>query len=105
MKSVCLVFLAVIAGCGHVETVDAKKAAASAQLDEYYPLSVGNCWTYTTSFQNQAQPDLKVCIVPSGSQPPALRRGRAARRQGPLPPEGASGGRPEMDERGGRAYR
>jgi hypothetical protein len=63
MKSVYPVLLIVIAGCSHVETVDTKKAVAAAQLEEYYPLSVGNCWTYSTSFQNQAQPDLKVCIV------------------------------------------
>lgn len=63
MKSVYPVLLIVIAGCTHVETVDTNKAVAAAQLKEYYPLSVGNCWTYATSFQNQAQPDLKVCIV------------------------------------------
>jgi hypothetical protein len=62
MKSVYPVLLMIIAGCGHVETVDTKKAV-TAQLDEYYPLSVGSCWTYATSFQSQAQPDLKVCIV------------------------------------------
>jgi hypothetical protein len=63
MKSVYPVLLIVIAGCSHVETVDTNKAVAAAQLEEFYPLSVGNCWTYSTSFQNQAQPDLKVCIV------------------------------------------
>jgi hypothetical protein len=63
MKSVCLILLAVIAGCSHVDTVDTNKAVAAAQLQEYYPLSVGNCWTYATWFQDQAQPDLKVCIV------------------------------------------
>ena len=62
MKSVYPVLLMVIAGCSHVEIADTKKAA-TAQLEEYYPLSVGNCWTYATSFQNQSQPDLKVCIV------------------------------------------
>lgn len=62
MKSILPVLLMVMAGCSHVETVDTKKAAG-AQLVEYYPLSVGSCWTYATSFQNQAQPDLKVCIV------------------------------------------
>jgi hypothetical protein len=63
MKSVCLILLTVIAGCSHVDTADTGKAVAAAQLEEYYPLSVGNCWTYATWFQNQAQPDLKVCIV------------------------------------------
>lgn len=63
MRSIYLVLLMVVAGCAHVETVDTKKAVASARLEEYYPLSVGNCWTYATSFQKQAQPDLKVCIV------------------------------------------
>jgi len=62
MKSVYPVLLMILAGCSHVETVDTKKTS-TAQLEEYYPLSVGNCWTYTTSFQNQSQPDLKVCIV------------------------------------------
>lgn len=62
MKSICAFLLMIVAGCSHVETVDTKKAA-TARLEEYYPLAVGNCWTYQTSFQNQAQPDLKVCIV------------------------------------------
>jgi hypothetical protein len=62
MKSTYFLLLMVIAGCSHVETVDTTRTA-TAQLEEYYPLKVGNCWTYGTSFQNQAQPDLKVCIV------------------------------------------
>jgi hypothetical protein len=62
MKAFFPVLLMVVAACSHVETVDTKKAA-DAQLEEYYPLSVGSCWTYATSFQSQAQPDLKVCIV------------------------------------------
>jgi hypothetical protein len=32
-------------------------------LAAYYPLAVGNCWTYATSFQGQPQADMRVCIV------------------------------------------
>jgi hypothetical protein len=63
MKSFCLVSLLLVAGCSHVETAGSGKASAAARLEEYYPLAVGNCWTYATSFQGQTQPDLKVCIV------------------------------------------
>lgn len=63
MKSICLASLLLVTGCSHVETADTTRAAASAPLEAYYPLVVGSCWTYATSFQGQAQPDLKVCIV------------------------------------------
>jgi hypothetical protein len=63
MKSFCLAFLLFVAGCSHVDTAGTGKAAASARLEDYYPLAVGSCWTYATAFQGQAQPDLKVCIV------------------------------------------
>ncbi len=62
MKSIFLVFLLMITGCSHVETAGTR-AAASARLEDYYPLAVGSCWIYATSFQGQTQPDLKVCIV------------------------------------------
>ena len=63
MKSFCLASLLFVAGCSHVDTAGTGKAAASARLEDYYPLAVGSCWTYATTFQGQAQPDLKVCIV------------------------------------------
>lgn len=60
----CLVLLLanISASCGHTDVVRSD-GAAPVRPDDYYPLAVGNCWTYTTSFQGQAQPDLKVCIV------------------------------------------
>jgi hypothetical protein len=63
MRSFCLAFLLFVVGCSHVDTAGTGKAAASARLEDYYPLAVGSCWIYATAFQGQAQPDLKVCIV------------------------------------------
>ena len=63
MKHTCKsLFLVVFltAGCAHVDTPE---TGPSRQVEDYYPLAVGNCWTYTASFQGQQQPDLKVCIV------------------------------------------
>ena len=50
------------AGCAHVEA-SGTHAGPAHDLQEYYPLQVGNCWTYVTSFQGQPQADLKTCIV------------------------------------------
>jgi hypothetical protein len=47
-------------GCAHV---DPTETGQSRRIEDYYPLAVGNCWSYTASFQGQQQPDLKVCIV------------------------------------------
>lgn len=46
--------------CAHMDT---KKSDQSLRIEAYYPLALGNCWTFAASFQGQPQPDLKVCIV------------------------------------------
>ncbi len=48
------------AGCAHVTPAGGKTGAAA---QEYYPLDVGNRWTYATTFQGQPQADLTVSIV------------------------------------------
>jgi hypothetical protein len=66
MKAISLTLILVgvltAASCAHTAgtatgSTDAKRA------QDFFPLAVGNCWTYETSFQGQAQPELKVCIV------------------------------------------
>lgn len=48
-------------GCAHVESGGSTRQAAHP-LEDYYPLAVGNCWTYATSFHGQPQADLTICI-------------------------------------------
>ncbi len=53
-------------GCAHVDGQVAGKAdgeTARYKLEKYFPLAVGNSWTYQTSFQDQSQPDLTVEIT------------------------------------------
>jgi hypothetical protein len=47
-------------GCAHVAP---GTGAVSADVRSYYPLGVGNGWTYATTFQGQPQADLSVSIV------------------------------------------
>jgi hypothetical protein len=53
-------------GCAHVgdkATGDGDGETARHKLEKYFPLAVGNSWTYQTSFQDQSQPDLTVEIT------------------------------------------
>jgi hypothetical protein len=54
--SFCLILLS---NCAHLSENTANQPE---DLDSYFPLKIGNCWTYTTWYQTQAQADLKVCI-------------------------------------------
>ena len=56
-----VIFAFVISGCAHVD--ENKKSSAVGSVAEYYPLAVGNSWTYTTTFLEQDQADLVVSIV------------------------------------------
>ncbi len=45
-------------GCAHIGGRGAEKddgETARYKLEKYFPLAVGNSWTYQTSFQDQAQ--------------------------------------------------
>ena len=53
-------------GCAHIGGRGAEKddgETARYKLEKYFPLAVGNSWTYQTSFQDQAQSDLVVTII------------------------------------------
>ncbi len=59
----CLLFGAIwFGGCAH-STGGQGAAGGAVDLATYMPLAVGNQWTYATSFQGQAQPDLTVKIA------------------------------------------
>ncbi len=52
------------AGCAHLAGTGGRAGDSRvAPLDVFFPLAVGNSWTYQTFFQGQAQPDLVVTIV------------------------------------------
>ncbi len=51
-------------GCAHLAGTEGGHAdTATAPLEAFLPLAVGNSWSYQTFFQGQAQPDLVVTIV------------------------------------------
>jgi len=50
-----------LASCAANSALLVEKRARQAA--DYYPLRTGTCWSYTTSFQGQKQPDLNVCLI------------------------------------------
>ncbi|MBW1811055.1 MAG: hypothetical protein JRJ19_00140 [Deltaproteobacteria bacterium] len=53
-------------GCAHVGGQGTGKddgETARYKIEKYFPLAVGNSWTFQTSFQDQSQPDLTVKII------------------------------------------
>ncbi len=50
-----------LAACAANRAAVVEKQGRSAA--DYYPLRLGTCWSYATSFLGQMQPDMNVCLV------------------------------------------
>jgi hypothetical protein len=64
LSTACAVLVCLlVAGCAHSSRQRLDGPGGDRTLSRYMPLTIGNRWTYATSFQGQAQPDLTVEIV------------------------------------------